>query len=181
MMETNETIPKPQKKPSKIKSPFDKEGSFKYLQKTLRRMDDKLDEQRRTLHRIVKGLDLSGQLIFDRTYLEEVLHMNEADRLILTELSNADQEGRLPRDVATALNKELKTRHYQRWHVRFALYRMNRELEAQIGEVVAEKRHHRWALTPFARKAWKLTKQEFQEELEEEKEETNEIANVHSD
>ena len=33
----------------------------------------------------------------------------------------------------------------------------------------------RLALTPFARKAWKLTKQELQEELEEEKEETSEI------
>jgi len=170
MMETKETIPKAEKKPSKSRSPFEKEGSFKYLQKTLRRFESKLDDVRRTQQRIVKGLDLAGQMIFNRTYLEEVLHLSEVDNTIISELYDAGEEGRLPRDVAAALNKHLRTRHFQRWHVRFALYRMNRALEMQIGEVVAEKRHHRWALTPFARKAWRLTKQELEEEEKDEKE-----------
>jgi hypothetical protein len=169
MMEANETIPKPLKKASKSRSPFDKEGSFKYLQKTLRRFEDKLDDVRRNQRRIVKGLDLAGQMIFDRTYLEEVLHMNEVDSLVLSELYDAGEEGRLPRDVAAALNRHLATRHYQRWHVRFILYRLNEKLQQQIGETVAEKRGMRWAMTPFARKAWKLTKQELHEELEEER------------
>lgn len=168
MMETNETIPKAEKKPSKSRSPFEKEGSFKYLQKTLRRLDDKLDDIRRTQRRMIKGLDLSGQMIFDRTYLDEVLRMNEVDEYVLSSLYDAGEEGRLPRDVAIALNSHFKTRHFQRWHVRFILYRLNKKLDDAISESVAEKRGMRWALTPFARKAWKLTKAELQEEEKEE-------------
>jgi len=148
MMETSETIQRGEKKPRKIRSPFDKEGSFKYLQKWLRRVEDKVDEMRRTQRRIVKGLDLAGQMIFDRTYLEEQLHLNEVDVHILGELYDAGEDGRLPRDVAQSLNDRFHSRRFQPWHVRYVLHRLNRELEAQIGESVAEKRGMQWALTP---------------------------------
>ena len=82
---------------------------------------------------------------------------------------DAGEDGRLPRDVAQALNKEFHTRRYQPWHIRYALRRMNQRLEQQINEHVAEKRGMRWALTPFSRKAWGLTKAELQEEKEEKK------------
>jgi hypothetical protein len=164
MMEATETIQKAsekaEKKPKKYRAPWEKEGSYKYLLKTLRRIEDKVDALRITQRYITKGLDLGGYLIYDRPYLHEIVCTNEIDAMVLEDLYSAGEDGRLPKDIAAALNKHFHTRHYQPWHIRYILRRMNRKLEL-IGERIAEKRGMRWALTRFARKAWGLRKEEL--------------------
>lgn len=167
MMETNETIQSAEKKPRKSRSPFDKEGSFKYLQKWMRRVEDKLDYVRRRQDLIFDGLGLGGYLLYDRPYLHNTVCTNEFDASVLEELYNGGQDGKLPKDVAAALNKQYHTRRFQPWTIRYMLKRMNRTLQAKRGENVAEKRGMRWALTSFARKAWGLSKAEMQEEVKE--------------
>jgi hypothetical protein len=123
------------------------------VQKTLRRIEDKLDDVCRTQRYEIKGLDLAGYLVYDQNYVHEVVCTNEIDVMVLEELYSAGEDGRLPKDIAAALNKHFHTRHYQPWHIRFMLRRMNRKVE-HIGERVAEKRGMQWALTRFARRAW---------------------------
>lgn len=165
MMETNETIQKaeqkPEKRAKKPRSPFDKEGSFKYLQRWLRRVEDKVDENRKVQWLIFDGLELGGYLLYDHVYIHEKVCTSEVDDAVLEELYSAGPDGRLPRDIAYALNKQFHTRYYQPWHVRYILRRMNNKLEKVRGQTVAEKHGMRWALTSFARKAWGLTKEEI--------------------
>lgn len=104
---------------------------------------------------------MAGYLVFDQNYVHKVVCTNEIDVMVLEELYSAGEDGRLPKDIAAALNKHFHTRHYQPWHIRFMLRRMNRKLE-HIGERVAEKRGMQWALTRFLRKAWGLKKEELQ-------------------
>lgn len=131
------------------------------MQKTLRRIEDKLDDVRRTQRYEIKGLDLAGYLVFDRNYVHDTVCTNDVDTIILEELHNAGEDGILPRDIANTVNKLMHTRRFQPWHVRYILRRMNRKLEQQIGERVAEKRGMRWALTRFAHEAWGLRKEEL--------------------
>lgn len=159
-METTETIQKPKKKAKKTRSPFDKEGSFKYLQRWMRRIEDKIDNLGRRQRRIETGLDLGGYLLHNQVFIHDTVCKSEIDVLILEELYSAGEDGELPRDIAVVLNKRLHSRHWQPWHVRYALKRMNRKLEQEANEHIAEKHGLRWALTPFTRKAWRLTKKE---------------------
>jgi hypothetical protein len=159
-MKTTETIQKPEKKAKKYRPPWEKEGTYKYLQKTLRRIEDKLDDVRRTQRYEIKGLDLAGYLVFDQGYIHEVVCTNEIDVLVLEELYGAGEDGKLPRDIALAVNRLMHTRRFQPWHIRYVLRRMNRKLEQQIGQKIAEKRGMRWALTRFGRKAWGRSKEE---------------------
>jgi len=41
------------------------------------------------------------------------------------------------------------------------IQRMNKRLDQEIAQKVAEKQGHKWALTSFARGAWGQTKEEF--------------------
>jgi hypothetical protein len=174
MLESTEIIQIGSKRPRKYRAPWEKEGTYKYLLRILHRIETKLGDVRRTQQYIVKGLDLGGYLLFDKSYIHEVVCSNEVDEAVLDCLYSAGEDGRLPKDVAASLNKLFHTRRFKPWHIRFILRRMNRKLEAQIGEIVAEKRGMRWALTSFARKAWGLPKEEINQEEnnhEEEKEE----------
>ena len=52
------------------------------------------------------------------------------------------------------------------WRLGYGLRRVNRKLEQQIGEKMAEKRGMRWALTRFAGKAWGQRKGELFSSME---------------
>jgi len=158
-----ETMQEAEKKAKKYRPPWEKEGTYKHLLKVLHRIETKLDDARRTQRYMIKGLDLGGYLHFDRLYVHDLVCTNEVDVAVLEELHGAGEDGKLPRDVAFALNKHFHIRRFQPWHIRYILRRMNRKLEQHIGEKVAEKRGLRWTLTPFTRKAWGLAKEELSE------------------
>jgi len=166
MMETTETIQKPEKKAKKPRSPFDKEGSFKYLQRWMRRVEDKVDDLGRRVDYAIEGLELAEMLGYNRPFLQEFLCKGDVDIAVLERLYEAGGDGELPKDIAYALNKLFHTRYYQPWHVRFILKRMNRNLEKRFKRHVAEKRGMRWALTSWARRAWGLSKRELEKEEE---------------
>jgi len=127
MMETTKPIQIPSEKPKKkYRAPWEKEGTYKHLLKVLHRIEGKVDDLRRTQRLIVKGLDLGGYLIFDQSYIHEVVCENEVDSLVLEELYGAGEDGKLSRDIALTVNRLMHTRRFQPWHVRYILRHMNR-------------------------------------------------------
>jgi len=108
---------------------------------------------------MIQGLDIGGYLYFDQPHIEKVCcRDDDVDKAILNELHCAGAAGILPEDLANALGG------YQldRWQVLRRIQRMNKRLEEEIAQGVAEKQGHRWALTSFAREAWGSTKEELQ-------------------
>lgn len=63
--------------------------------------------------------------------------------------------GVLPRDMAREVNVITP------WQVTLRIRRMNKRLDRQIGQKVAEKHGLHWALTSFAEAASELTKEEI--------------------
>ena len=72
-------------------------------------------------------------------------------------LFEAGSFGLLPKDVATKLGR-FKVTRYQ---VSRRIHRMNKRVEKEFGEQVAEQRGWHWALTSFAVEAWSKTKGEM--------------------
>src|SRR3972149_4760943 len=69
---------------------------------------------------------------------------------ILQVLYEAGSPGVLPKDLATKLARFEVTRH----QISRRLLRMNKLLEKEFGEHVAEKRGWAWALTSFTVEVW---------------------------
>ena len=65
-------------------------------------------------------------------------------------LFEAGSPGVLPKDLATKLARFKITRH----QISRRILRMNKRLEKEFGEHVAEKRGWHWALTRFAMEVW---------------------------
>jgi len=105
---------------------------------------------------------LSGYLHFDQPYVEKICCHDDVDKAILNELYGAGAAGILPRDLANAL-EEYKL---DRWQVLRRIQRMNKRLDEEIAQKVAEKQGHKWALTSFAQEAWGSTKKNLLEKAE---------------
>jgi hypothetical protein len=106
---------------------------------------------------MIQGLYIGGYLHFDQPYLEKVCCHDDVDKAILNELHCAGAAGILPKDLANAL-EECKL---DRWQVLRRIQYMNKRLDQEIAQKVAEKQGHKWALTSFARNAWGQTKGEI--------------------
>ena len=65
-------------------------------------------------------------------------------------LFEAGSPGLLPKDLAVKLEQFKITRH----QISRRILRMNKRLEKEFGEHVAEKRGWHWALTSFAFEVW---------------------------
>lgn len=100
------------------------------------------------LRKIFAGLKDSFN--FERSLIERVAWVDAVNRAILCLLFQAGSPGLLPRELAARLVGFGVTRHQASRRV----LRMNRRLEAEFGERVAEKRGHRWALTGFVLESW---------------------------
>jgi hypothetical protein len=100
------------------------------------------------LRTIVKGLE--GMFNFEKPFIQKICCVDEVDVEILDLLFQNQPEGLFPRDVAARL-QQFKL---NRFKVLRRLKAMNRRLEKEIGQRVAEKRGHHWALTGFAVEVW---------------------------
>jgi 3-hydroxyisobutyrate dehydrogenase-like beta-hydroxyacid dehydrogenase len=112
---------------------------------------------------MIEGLDIGGYLHFDLPYIEKVCCLDEVDKAILEELYTAGERGILPKDIV----HDLKPLIGDRWQVLHRIQHMNKRLDLEIAQKVAEKRGHEWALTSFARNAYDLTKEKLERSIEE--------------
>ena len=156
MVATSEAAQSVVPKPKKRRGQAEKVGRLKYIIELARQILKELNMLRTTQRYMIQGLDIGGYLHFDQPYIEKVCCLDGVDKAILNELREAGAGGILPKDLAFAL-KEYKL---DRWQVLRRIQRMNKRLDEEIAQKVAEKQGHRWALTSFAREAWSSTGEE---------------------
>ena len=93
---------------------------------------------------------LKGSFDFEKSLIERIACENEVDREILNLLFEVGSLGLLPKDLAAKLERFKITRH----QISRRIGKMNRRLQKEFGEVVAEKRGWHWALTRFVVETW---------------------------
>jgi hypothetical protein len=149
-METNQ---KPVQKPKKKRTQSDKIGRLKYNQRLLRQTLSETQEIKLMLRTIFAGL--KGSFNFEQSLIERIACRDEVDRKILQLLYETGSSGLLPKDIAVKLERFKVTRH----QISRRIIRMNKRLEKEIGEQLAEKRGWHWALTSFALEAYGATEE----------------------
>ena len=150
-----ETTEKPVQNPKKKRSQSDKIGRLKYNQQLLKQTLAEVEEVKLMLRTIFAGLKDSFN--FDKPLIERIVCQDEVDREILRLLYEAGSTGMLPKDLQSKLEQFKVTRH----QISRRILRMNKRLEKEFGEHIAEKRGWHWALTNFAIEAWGKTKDEI--------------------
>ena len=93
---------------------------------------------------------LKGSFNFDKSLIERVVCVDEVDREILQVLFEAGSSGVLPQNITAELSRFKVTRH----QISRRILRMNKRLEKEFGERIAEKGGWHWALTSFAVESW---------------------------
>lgn len=132
----------------KMRSRSERIGRLKYNQQLLKQTLSEVEEIKLMLRTIFAGLKDSFN--FERSLIERVACVDDVDKEILHLLFEAGSPGLLPNVLAAKLSGFGVTRH----QVSRRLLRMNKRLEREFGERVAEKRGHRWALTGFTFESW---------------------------
>lgn len=153
-----ETSEKPVQTQKKKRSQSDKIGRLKYNQQLLKQTLGEIEEVKLMLRAIFAGL--KGSFNFEQSLIERLVCVDEIDREILRLLFEAGSPGLLPKDLAARLETFRVTRH----QISRRILRMNKRLEKEFGEHLAEKRGWHWALTNFAVDAWSNTEKTTEEE-----------------
>ena len=142
-------------KQGKKRSQSDKIGRLKYNQQLLKRILDRQDHIEQMLRTICKGLE--GMFNFQKPFIQKVACVDEVDQEILELLFESQPEGLFPKDIAARLSQY----KLNRFNVLRRIKAMNRRLEKELGQHVAEKRGHHWALTSFAVGIWNEPEKEI--------------------
>ena len=133
---------------SKGRSRAEKVGRLKYNHQLLKRALSEIEEVKLMQRTILVGL--KGLFHFEKPVIQKIACVDEVDVEILELLFEAGGAGLLPKDLAVRLSQFRVRRH----QVSRRILRMNRRLEQELGERVAEKRGWHWALTSFAFEVW---------------------------
>jgi len=128
-----ETTEKPVQNPKKKRSQSDKIGRLKYNQQLLKQTLAEVEEVKLMLRTIFAGLKDSFN--FDKSLIDRIACQDEVDREILRLLFEAGSFGLLPKDLQARLERFKVTRH----QISRRILRMNKRLEKEFGECIAEK------------------------------------------
>ena len=139
---------KPVQTQKKKRTQSDKIGRLKYNQQLLKQTLAQVEEVKLMLRTIFAGL--KGSFDFDQSLIERVACEDEVDREILRLLFDAGSYGLLPKDLAAKLARF----KVQRFQISRRILRMNKRIQIEFGEEVAEQRGWHWALTSFAFETW---------------------------
>jgi len=143
-----ENTEKPVQNPKKKRNQSDKIGRLKYNQQLLRQTLSEIVQMKLMLRAIFSGL--KGSFNFEKPLIERIVCQDEIDHEILSLLLESGRGGILPKDISNSLGCYKVTRH----QITRRIIRMNKRLEKELGEHVAEKRGWHWSLTEFAVEIW---------------------------
>jgi hypothetical protein len=149
-METNQN---PVQKPKKKRTQSDKIGRLKYNQQLLKQTLAETQEIKLMLRAIFAGL--KGSFNFEQSLIERIVCKDEVDREIVQLIYEAGRPGLLPKDMQARLERFKVSRH----QISRRILRMNKRLEKEFGEHIAEKRGWHWSLTSFTMEAWNETEE----------------------
>ena len=90
-----------------------------------------------------------GESDIDVPMLQKYAVKDQVDLEILQRIREAGDPGVFPKDAAEYVNK-LGAYGLRYYDVSRRIVRMNKRLHFEVGELLFEKRGHRWALTRFA-------------------------------
>jgi len=133
---------------SKGRSQAEKVGRLKYNQQLLKKVISEIVEVKFMQRTILAGL--KGLFRFEKPMVQKIACVDEVDEEITELLFEAGSVGLLPKDLAARLNQFKVTRH----QISRRILSMNKRLERELGERLAEKRGWHWALTSFAFDIW---------------------------
>jgi len=133
-------------KPRKKRSQEDKVGRLKYNQVLLKRVLAELEKVEETQRVILNGLKGAGYFHFDVPLIQRFACADQVDLEIVERIREAGLQGVFPKDVA----KDLEQYGLEYYDVSRKIVRMNKRLKLETGELLFEKRGHKWALTRFA-------------------------------
>jgi hypothetical protein len=138
---------------AKKRSQTEKTGRLKYNQQLLKRVLDRIEHVEQMQRTIFKGLE--GMFNFQKPFTQRITCADEVDLEILELLFQSQPDGLFPKNIASRLPQF----GLNRFQVLRRIKAMNRRLVKEIGQHVAEKRGHHWALTGFAVDVWNETKE----------------------
>jgi hypothetical protein len=150
---TQESSSEPVQKAKKKRSQAEKRGINRWNQVLLKRGDRKLDRILDELRWVRKRLQAQGYNDYAKPMIERFAVVDQVDLLILERVREAGDHGVFPKDAAAAVNK-LGAYGITYYDVSRRIVRMNKRLHFETGELLFEKRGHRWALTSFAFDVW---------------------------
>jgi len=139
------------KKPRKGRPEEEKVGRRKWIIKTLKRQDvilKRIDRRTRMLAAGLRGLFMLGE-----DYVSMVACQDEIDVAILFALREAGATGRQSGELAAQLDIDHRD-------VSRRIYRMNKQMDLEIGESIIEKQGHKWKLIPRLRRDFAAEKGE---------------------
>jgi hypothetical protein len=140
-------------KPKKGRSQEEKIGRIKYNQVLLKQIKGQNVQILSELRWIRRGLKKAGYTDYDEPTVEGFAVKDQVDREILQKVREAGDAGVFPKDVAAWVNK-LGAYQLKYYDVSRRIVRMNKRLHFETGELLFEKRGHKWALTSFAFEVW---------------------------
>src|SRR4030066_1638122 len=133
-----ETEEKPVQTDKKKRSQSDKVGRLKYNQQLLKQTLSEIEEVKLMLRTIFAGL--KGSFNFEQSLIQRIACEDEVDVEILRLLFESGSPGLLPKDLAVKLLQFKATRH----QISRRILSMNKRLQNEFGEYVAEKRGWHW-------------------------------------
>ena len=141
----------------KMRTLDQKYGKYKWM----RILIDRNTEELREIRRIVTGLSrgLSYMMDFESDYLGKMVCRDSRDEVILDVLCAAGPAGLSPKEIF------LKVRRYglKYHHISRRIKRMNKRMQNEIGERVADKVGRNWALSDFMLHNWSVKMNELEE------------------
>lgn len=141
----------------KQRSAAEKYGKYKWIETLQKRILKRIDHIEKRQRLILIGLQ--HQFVFPEGYVLSVIAKTRLDQAILQVLREAGPEGVLPSKIAY----QLRTYGAHRIKITRHIQAMNRRLQQELGQNVAEKAGHKWVLTDFMDEIWGATQEEIEE------------------
>jgi hypothetical protein len=133
-------------KPRNKRSIEAKVGRQKYHEVVTKKIEEQNEQILLELRWIRHRLKVLGESDVDMPMLQRYAVCDQVDLDIMDRVYQAGDLGVFPKDIAAAL-PQFKLKYYD---VSRRIVRMNKRLKKEAGELLFEKRGHRWALTRFA-------------------------------
>jgi len=131
-----------------------KYGKYKWLNILVRRNADEIREIKRMLRGLSYGL--RHLMDFDSRYLIEMVCQDSRDQAILDVLRAAGSDGLPPKEIHARVRRYGLKYH----HITRRINRMNKRMQNEIGERVADKVGRNWALSDFMFCNWSARENE---------------------
>ncbi len=143
----------------KRRSPEEKYGKYKWQ----RILIDRNSRELREIKRMLRGLSLGLSHLMDYSgdYLVRIVCRDGRDEMILDVLHECGPAGSSPREIHAKVRRYGLKYH----HITRRIKRMNKRMQSEIGERVADKVGRNWALSDFMLRNWSAKMSEIETEM----------------